>query len=287
RRSSDLEPLDDATLVIDFMENDKQGAATGLRLTGHVAAAAARAKRTVLVVERRLVPLYRRSFPAAEVLAGPATVEPAGGGRTVVATMRTLRTVLGSDETTIRSLYRPLLADPEMTDRLRRSYRAEQDLPLIGISWWSSHHGKDLPPLEAWADLLRKIPARFVNVQYGDVAADLDRLRALSGREIIDDRGVDQLKDMDLFAAQLAALDAVVTISCTGAHLAAALQVPIVLVRDDWFRREWPVLSDRTPWCPSAVVVGREGADWPAHFAAVEAELRRLAGPRETQEGRA
>ena len=55
---------------------------------------------------------------------------------------------------------------------------------------------------------------------------------------------------MDRFAAQLGALDAVVTISNTGAHLAGAMGIPTCLIRDDWFRRAWPVLSDRTPWYP-------------------------------------
>jgi hypothetical protein len=207
---------------------------------------------------------------------GPAVIKPLDGERLVTANTRVLRTVLGCDEPTIRRLHKPLLPDPESTRRFRASYRKGEDIPLIGISWWSSHHGKDLPPLEAWAGLMRGIRARFVNVQYGDVAADLGALRQMSGRDLIDDPTVNQLEDMDSFAAQLASLDAIVTISCTGAHLAAALDVPVILVRDDWFRREWPVLSEKTPWCPEMVVVGKDGRDWETHFALIEARLRSM-----------
>jgi len=270
------ESLGDSTLVVNFMETVKQGAAAGLRLTGYVAAAASRARRTILVVERRLVPIYQRSFPEAEVIAGPSGIKPLDGEHLVTANMRVLRTVLGSDEPTIRRLHMPLLADPENTRRFRASYKNGEDVPLVGISWWSSHHGKDLPPLEAWAGMMRGTPARFVNVQYGDVTSDLDILRQMSGRELIDDRSVNQLEDMDAFAAQLASLDAVVTISCTGAHLAASLDVPVVLVRDDWFRREWPVLSEATPWCPQMVVIGKNGADWESQFALIEARLHAM-----------
>lgn len=270
------EPLDGSTLVVNFIETLKQGASTGLRFTGHVAAAASGARRTVLVVERRLAPIYRRTFPDAEVVEGPTVIEPVGDERLVTANARVLGTVLGSDETTIRRLHKPLLADPERTRGFRTAYQNGKDIPLVGIAWWSSHHGKDLPPVEAWAGLMRGIPARFINVQYGDVAADLDVLRKTSGRDLIDDTTVNQLEDMDSFAAQLAALDAVVTISCTGAHLAAALDVPVVLVRDDWFRREWPVLSEQTPWCPGTFVVGKDGRDWEDHFAVVRDRLQSI-----------
>lgn len=270
------EPLGDSTLVVNFIETVKQGAAAGLRLTGYVEAAASRARRAILVVERRLVPIYQRSFPQAEVIAGPAVIKPRDGEPMVTANMRVLRTVLGCDEPTIRRLHKPLLADPESTRWFRTSYQKGEDIPLVGISWWSSHHGKDLPPLEAWAGLMRGTSARFINVQYGDVAADLDVLRQMSGRELIDDHTVNQLEDMDTFAAQLASLDAVVTISCTGAHLAAALDVPVVLVRDDWFRREWPVLSETTPWCPHMAVIGKNGTDWESQFALIEARLQAM-----------
>lgn len=279
------EAIDDATLVINFRESEKQGAAAGVRYTGHVARAAAQAGRTVLVVERRLVPLYRRTFPEVEVLAGPAIVKPQGKERVVTANMRVLRSAIGCDEKTIQRLNMPLIADRERSRRFRTSYQNDENIPLIGISWWSSHHGKDLPPLEAWAGLMRSVPARYVNLQYGDVSADLDQLRELSGRVIIHDKSVDQMKDMDLFAAQLASLDAMVTISCTGAHLASALHVPIVLVRDDWFRRDWPVLSATTPWCPSVTVVGKDGADWSERFASVETELRRQLSAQRIDEG--
>jgi len=34
------------------------------------------------------------------------------------------------------------------------------------------------------------------------------------------------------------------------------------VVRDDWFRRQWSVLSDRVPWYPSLRVIGKDGRAW-------------------------
>jgi ADP-heptose:LPS heptosyltransferase len=67
---------------------------------------------------------------------------------------------------------------------------------------------------------------------------------------------------MDRFAAQIAALDAVVTISNTGAHLAGALGVPAIIIIDDNFRRIWPVGAERTPYYPAALLVAKGGRDW-------------------------
>jgi hypothetical protein len=144
---------------------------------------------------------------------------------------------------------------------------------VVGLSWWSSHFGKDLPGIEHWTELVRSTPAVFVSLQYGEVAADLAALRAAAPARFLVDASVDQMVDMDRFAAQLGALDAVVTISNTGAHLAGGMGVPTQLIRDDWFRRAWPVLSDRTPWYPRVRVRGKDGRTWAAVFEQVRAGL--------------
>ena len=51
------EPLDDAKLVVRFMEKEGQGLAGGLNVTGHLRQAAASARECELVVEKRMVPI--------------------------------------------------------------------------------------------------------------------------------------------------------------------------------------------------------------------------------------
>ena len=146
---------------------------------------------------------------------------------------------------------------------LRTGYIAENAKPLIGVFWYSSHHGKDLPHLKDWQRFIAKSEARFVSLQYGAVEDDI---RELGADRVINDPAIDQLIDMDGFAAQIAALDAVVAISGTPVHLAGALGVPTVVVRDDWFRRQWPVMTDRVPWYPNLRVAGKDGREWAAVF---------------------
>jgi len=264
------EDLADAALVVKFMESEKQGLAIGLNMAGYVKEAASMAGRCGLVVEKRLVPLFQRTLPDIEVAAYPDSPEPRSDKPDFTANPLTLKKVLGATPADIGRRFLPLKSSPEETAELRRRYLDGRDLPLIGISWWSSHFGKDLPSVEDWADHLRTTDAIFVSIQYGDIDADLEILKeAAPGRFVVDD-SVDQMKDMDRFASQLGALDSVATISNTGAHLAGAMGIPTSLIRDDWFRRQWPVRSDRTPWYPKTRVYGKNGRDWETLFVEIK-----------------
>jgi hypothetical protein len=66
---------------------------------------------------------------------------------------------------------------------------------------------------------------------------------------------------MDGFAAQVAALDAVIAISNTGAHLAGALNVPTVLLRDGRLGM-FPATGSEAVWYPRTVMVHRRRRKW-------------------------
>jgi len=59
------------------------------------------------------------------------------------------------------------------------------------------------------------------------------------------------------------ALDAVIGVSNTAAYLAGALDVPLVVVRDDEFGF-YPVEGDRSGWFPRGRLVRRRGREWSA-----------------------
>jgi ADP-heptose:LPS heptosyltransferase len=77
------------------------------------------------------------------------------------------------------------------------------------------------------------------------------------------DRDVDQLTNIDAFAAQIAAMDLVVTIDNSTAHLAGALGVPTWVLLP--FAPNWRWLLERSDslWYPSIRLFRqtREG-DW-------------------------
>ncbi len=141
---------------------------------------------------------------------------------------------------------------------------------IAGFEHVNAYCGADA---EAIAALLASVDAKFVSLQYGKVTGELARLAAGSRKTIINDASVDQLANMDRFAAQIASLDAVVTISNTGAHLTGALGVPMIVIIDDNFRRIWPVGTDRTPYYPAATIVAKNGRGWEAAMKQVATRL--------------
>ena len=256
------EDISHRTLLVNLRETTKQGMSTAIRAAGLVGQAARRAKRCIVIVEPRLVPLFRRTFPGVDVRAAGAGDDAVRVEADVVAGLHHLRAVLVTDAKAIAACFVPLRPDSELSRQFRTTYRSSDRRPVIGISWASTAHTKEIPGLGDWAQFLQKIDATFVSLQYGKIDGDLAKLRMGDRNRIIYDRSVDQLVDMDRFSAQVASLDAVVSISNTGAHLAGALAVPGVLIFDDKFRRGWPVIGDTTPWCPRMKLVMKKGRPW-------------------------
>jgi hypothetical protein len=269
------ESLSGKALLIDFTDKVEQGLGLACRGISLVAKAAKQARRVYVVVEPRMVPIYQRSFPQLDILETRDGV--AEDQIDFVAMMGNLVACFAPDENTPDPDFHPLHADLAKAADLRSQYQDGKSTPLVGIFWFSSHHGKELPDLAEWRTFINSVDAQFVSLQYGDVTEDIE---ALGRDRVLVDPMVDQFVDMDAFAAQVAALDAVITISGTTAHVAGALGTPTVVLRDDWFRRQWPVLSDRVPWYPNLRVAGKDGREWGPAFDDAWTKVRSLMADR-------
>ena len=78
---------------------------------------------------------------------------------------------------------------------------------------------------------------------------------------MINDTKIDQLLDLDGFAAQIAALDAVMSISNTTIDMAGMLGTPTLHIRDDKSSQIWP-LSGPSPWYPDMVFLYKQQRPW-------------------------
>lgn len=236
--------------------------------------AKARVERCIVLTDARLVPLLKRSFPDVDVRAsGPGDDETIAKAD-ALAGFHTLVRHFGFDDAAIRAGFRPLLPDPLLVRELRARYGAG---PLIGISWASVNWRKSLPSLAQWAGFLRGTEATYVSLQYGDVAADVAELSRLSGREVIHDKAVDSLLDLDTYAAQVAAMDAVVTVSNSGAHMAGALGARTIVIVDEIREANlsWPLRADVTPWYPSLTILRKRDRHWAEAFSSARAMVER------------
>ena len=234
--------------------------------------------------EFRLLPLFQRSFPQFKIYARrtpPASTllqqkfdyQIAAGdlGRF----LRRTRTDFAASQPYLE-------ADADHRMRFREAYGAQANgRPIIGISWRSGSEHAGVPrsiPLSDLQPLVADNSFMFVNLQYGETDMDLKTMRNM-GCAIIDDARVDPLKDMDLAAAQIAAMDLVVSAANTAVHLGGALGIPtwVALSKTpDW---RWLAEGMASPWYPNVRLFRQTDiADWRKPVAQIISALRERQG---------
>jgi hypothetical protein len=131
--------------------------------------------------------------------------------------------------------------------------------------WWTL---KKTAPLADFTPLLKLAGVHFVDVQYGDTAAERRAVEVATGVRLLRFEDVDYYNDLEELLAILEACDLVITTSNATAHFAGALG-----------KRTWLLyLADRAPfhywahggshrclWYPSVeIVTARQLTDWNA-----------------------
>jgi tetratricopeptide (TPR) repeat protein len=183
-----------------------------------------------VTMDARLIPLFRRSLPGMQFLSRYEPLPPISADRQIAmgSAGQFLRRNLGDFPAGRGTLLKAgafLKADSERTVQLR-SRIASPGQRILGISWGSkrarlgafkSLQLQDLLPVLSLPDTV------FVDLQYGDTAAERRAFRETTGIDIrhIDD--IDNFNDIDGLAALIEACDAVVTISNVTVHIAGAL----------------------------------------------------------------
>jgi hypothetical protein len=144
-----------------------------------------------------------------------------------------------------------LFADPVKCAQFRARYSSRRG--LVGIAWQTKNEKngrRRSVNLSSLAPLFQRTDLQWVSLQYGDHDL-LQRDVTDANAPIFVDRTVDQLADIDTFAAQVSAMDLVITIDNSTAHFAGALGVPVWVMLPyarDW---RWLVGRDDSPWYPT------------------------------------
>ncbi len=188
------------------------------------------AQKVVFACAPRLAPLLARAFPDAIVLPQDARLAArlAGMKLDLAIPLADLGRVVWPTAPSPRSKF--LNPDPARVAALRQRYQAwSKGGPLVGVSWHShratSGARKSLP-LDRWGPIAATPGLTFVSVQYGETEADL-AAGARAGVAVHRDPEIDATHDMEGLAAQLSALDLVISVSNTTVHLAGALGLPV------------------------------------------------------------
>jgi hypothetical protein len=206
----------------------------------------------LLDCDPRLKSLFARSFPSVGVVSGFDQGPGPAVDIAVHLPSGSLPGLFRTNSSAFAATTSPyLIADPVERDRFRSRY--SDGRKLVGLAWHTNnakagrYRSIDLSML---APLFARPDIRWISLQYGDHQA-LENAAGMASAPVLVDRSVDQLADMDIFAAQIAAMDMVVTIDNSTAHLAGALGIPSLVLLP--FVSDWRWLQARadSPWYPS------------------------------------
>lgn len=216
----------------------------------------AAADRCIIECDRRLVAPFARTLAGADII--PRHDPPA---ERLMSDDIDVQTPFSEIARWLRpSLYEApkptkpyLAADPEATAVCRARYRARGDGLIVGIAWASGNlqRPERNAPLGLWDPILTQPDRTFVSLQYGDHEAQVAETRARTGVDIYTDPNVDQFADLDQFAAQVAAMDIVISITNTTVHMAGALGKTVWTMlphMPDW---RYQLAREDTPWYPN------------------------------------
>ena len=243
--------------------------------------------RLTLAVEPRLAPLFRRSFPAAEVGAHATYRVEHQSVRAAPFTLHREFEMWAPMASLLRRFRREVVdfppspaflhADPERVAHWSGVLETLGPGLKVGLLWKSlkvaSQRSRFYAPFAAWAPVLTTPGVRFVNLQYGNCEAELAYAREVLGVEVWSPPGVDLKDDLDEVAALSSALDIVAGPANATINIAAACGASA------WFvcpPGGWPMLgTDRYPWYPAARVFMPPGFNrWEPAMAAMAEALR-------------
>lgn len=273
------EPLDGKVVVVTA----EQGLGDQIMFASCLNEVTAAAAKVVLECDKRLVVLFQRSFPRVQVI---------GTGYELVPSW--LRDVASADfhipAGSMPGFVRRTLKDfPEHSGYLRadtaktarwKAWLASLGPGLkIGLSWRggtiTTRRRLRSLVLENLLPVLRTPGCRFVCLQYGDVAEDLERLRSVHGVDIA--HAPEAIADYDETAALCTALDLTVSVCTSVIHLNGALGKPVWVMVPAVPEWRYGRSGERMPWYPSVRLVRQaEGSDWSDVIGTLSERLQRL-----------
>jgi hypothetical protein len=246
-----------------------------------------RAGHVVSESNTRLAPLFRRSFPQATIHGANKEEDHAW----LQALPRVdFQIAIGSLPLHYRGArvdfpaHRGyLVADAARVKHWRTRLDASRARLHVGIAWRGGslrtrQFTRSLT-LPHWAPLLAQPDVDFVSLQYGQAVDDLAQLRDVHRITVRNFGG--EFSDIDELAAVIGALDLVITVDNTVAHLAGALGRRVWILLP--FAPEWRYLrsGDTMPWYPSARLFKQtRPREWESVLTQRAAALRKVEGRR-------
>jgi tetratricopeptide (TPR) repeat protein len=239
--------------------------------------------RIALSADRRLHPIFQRSFPNIRLVDRQFTNTAIDGPYAAQAPIGELCRLMGADRQKIESRRYPyLVPDRNRSAALRKDNDFLTQGLVCGLSWRSGNtvvgRSRSINLLD-FTPLLESPGLTFVNLQYGDVARDIREVREKRGVTIHAARDLDVYGDIDGLLALIDACDIVVTIDNLTAHLAGSIGKAAIVLLPCGKGHYWYWGQDvRSLWYPSLNLVRQESPErWDQAIAAAATLARAMA----------
>jgi tetratricopeptide (TPR) repeat protein/2-polyprenyl-3-methyl-5-hydroxy-6-metoxy-1,4-benzoquinol methylase len=243
-------------------------------------------RRCLIECDPRLVPLFARSFPLAEVVSRPLlSADAEDWGVSVQSPAGAVPRFLRRTAADFPKRQRFLAACPKMRREWSQRLADLGHGLKVGISWRGGGKAVQLrrrsTTLEMWQSVFHVPGVKFVNLQYGDTTAEREQAAAVLGAPLNHWSDLDPLIDLDGFAAQIAELDLVISVDNATVHMAGALGIPVWNLLPFAPTWRWMLGRDDTPWYPTMRLVRQpKFGEWDLVFEAVTNQLKLLATSR-------
>jgi tetratricopeptide (TPR) repeat protein/SAM-dependent methyltransferase len=258
---------------------------------------AGRAAECVIECDPRLVPLFARSFPMAKAVAKrsvefiPRETDPAISRCDLQIAIGSLPRYCRRSLADFPRQRRYLASDPALVakwrERLAELTAGRINNPSygtlnVGISWRGGNkptiRKRRSTTLDQWQPLFDVPGVNFIRLQYGDCGQELSEIKEKLGVSIHDWDDVDPLRNLDGFAAQIAALDLVISIDNSTVHMAGALGVPVWTLLPFAPNWRWMLGRDDSPWYPTMRLFRQPGPlEWGPVFESAAVALGEIA----------
>jgi Flp pilus assembly protein TadD len=251
----------------------EQGFGDSLQFLRYIPLLAARGIRVIVEVQKPLVRLVRGMPGAVAVVASGDPLPAFDVHVPLVSLPQRFATTLDHMPAAPPYLYPPATAVAVWRDHLprREGWGRHGGALRVGLVWAGNPNQKN--------DANRSLPAAFLPALVGRDSVEFYALQVGDAARALASPGLERVRDLSPLltdfaetAAALLALDLVITVDTSVAHLAGALGVPVwvmLTLRPDW---RYLRLRDDCPWYPSMRLYRQE------RLGAWDEVIRRLAG---------
>lgn len=229
--------------------------------------------------EPRLKPLLARSFAGLQIVGSDEVAPDDESGFDVQCPMGSLPGFFRRSLASLQQCPPYLQADPKAIAHWRECFAELPHAMTVGIAW---RGGGDADQkmlrsisLDAWQSLF-ELPVNFVSLQYGDHQQEIDAFNSVTTQVLHQFPEVDPLRDLEGQAAQLVALDLVISIDNATVHLAGALGTPVWVLLPQAAEWRWGDASQALWYSGIEMFQQPEAGDWGTPMTAVHARLSQV-----------